>query len=333
MSRWQATRPSASESSGRTDGTATRRAPFGWSRVVNRDLGRLAGVQALVLVIIAALMVGCAPQASPVQGQLVAQKPANRDLILATTTSTQDSGLLDVLVPMFEQKSGYKVRTIAVGTGQALAMAERGVADVLLVHAPEAERKVVESGAAVNRTLVMHNDFVIVGPADDSARVRGTAATTDALKNIAASQTLFVSRGDGSGTHQMERALWQSAGIDPAGRWYQESGSGMGQTLNIAAERKGYALTDRATYLALKKNLTLDIVVEGDARLLNIYHAMQANPARFGKVNADGGKAFVDFLVSPEAQAAIETFGVVKYGQALFVPDAGKSEQQLLATK
>lgn len=264
------------------------------------------------------------------QQQPAAPQPGNPDLILATTTSTQDSGLLDVLVPMFEQKTGYKVKTIAVGTGQALAMGEKGEADVLLVHAPAAEKKVVEKGAAVNRKLVMHNDFILVGPPDDPAKVRGTRTAAEALKKIAAARALFVSRGDDSGTHKKELDLWKVAGVKPEGNWYQQSGSGMGQTLNIAAEKNGYTLTDRATFLATRKNLRLEIVLEGDAPLLNIYHVMQVNPEKFSKVNAEGARAFVEFLTSREGQEAIGRFGADKYGQPLFVADAGKTEEQLL---
>mgnify|MGYP005840363305 CR=1 FL=1 len=250
-----------------------------------------------------------------------------KEVILATTTSTQDSGLLDVLVPMFEAKSGYRVKTIAVGTGQALAMGERGEADVLLVHAPEAEKKVVASGAAVNRRLVMHNDFVVVGPAEDPARIKGVHAA-EAFRRIAVAKALFVSRGDDSGTHKKEKDLWKQVGLQPSGAWYQEAGSGMGQTLNIASEKGGYTLTDRATYLALEKTLRLEIMVEGDTPLLNVYHVMQVNPDRFPRVNAAGGKAFVDFMVSSEAQQAIGRFGADKFGQPLFFPDAGKSEAE-----
>ncbi len=250
-----------------------------------------------------------------------------KEVILATTTSTQDSGLLDVLVPMFEAKSGYRVKTIAVGTGQALAMGERGEADVLLVHAPEVEKKVVASGAMVNRRLVMHNDFVVVGPAEDPARIKGVQPA-EAFRRIAGAKALFVSRGDDSGTHKKEKDLWKQVGLQPSGAWYQEAGSGMGQTLNIASEKGGYTLTDRATYLALKKTLRLEILVEGDTPLLNVYHVMQVNPDRFPRVNAAGGKAFVDFMVSPEAQQAIGRFGADKFGQPLFFPDAGKSEAE-----
>ena len=254
-------------------------------------------------------------------------KPANPELILATTTSTQDSGLLDVLIPMFEKSTGYQVKTIAVGTGQAMAMGQRGEADVLLVHAPDSEVLYVAEGYGINRQLVMHNDFIIVGPSGDPAKTKETKTGADALKKIAEAKALFISRGDNSGTHQLELKLWKTAGIDPKGQsWYQETGQGMGATLNVAAEKNGYVLTDRATYLALKKTLGLDILVESDKGLMNIYHVMQVNPAKFPKVNAEGSKAFVDFMVSKETQATIGQFGVDKFGQPLFFPDAGKPE-------
>lgn len=281
------------------------------------------------LIVAVALLAGCAAQPGSQPGAQTPQ-PANPDLILATTTSTQDSGLLDVLIPMFEQQTGYRVKTIAVGTGQALALGERGEADVLLVHAPEAEKEVVAKGAAINRTLVMHNDFVLVGPPADPAAVEGNPTAAAALAQIAAAAAIFISRGDDSGTHKKELSLWQAAGVQPQGIWYQETGAGMGQTLRVAAEKEGYTLTDRATYLANRHHLGLEIVVEGDAPLLNIYHVMQTNHERFDKVNAAGAAAFVQFLVSEPAQAAIAAFGVDQYGQPLFFPDAGQSEEQLL---
>lgn len=253
-------------------------------------------------------------------------KPQVQDVILATTTSTQDSGLLDVIIPAFEKKTGYKVKTIAVGTGQALAMGEKGEADVLLVHAPDAEKKVVAGGAAINRLMVMHNDFILVGAADDPAHTKGQTVTA-ALSAIDKAQTPFISRGDKSGTHQMEQKLWKQAGITPAGAWYQEAGAGMGQTLAITNEKKGYTLTDRATFLAQKKNLALEIMVEGDAKLLNIYHVMEVNPEKFTKVNNAGAKAFSAFILSSEGQTLISNFGKDKYGQALFFADAGKMEK------
>ncbi|OIQ10252.1 PBP superfamily domain protein [Moorella thermoacetica] len=257
--------------------------------------------------------------------------PVNKNLILATTTSTMDSGLLDVLIPMFEEKSGYIVKPNAVGTGQALAMGDQGNADVLLVHAPADEVKLVQKGTVINRQLVMHNDFIIVGPPSDPAGIRGVKKAADAFKKIAAKQAIFVSRGDDSGTHKKEKDIWKEAGINPQGKWYQEAGAGMGQTLNIASEKGGYTLTDRGTYLALKKNLNLDIMLEGEKTLLNIYHVMQVNPEKFPgmKINSEGAKAFVDFMVAPETQKVIGDFGKDKFGQSLFFPDAGKDENTL----
>jgi tungstate transport system substrate-binding protein len=258
---------------------------------------------------------------------LVAAAPSgSRSVILATTTSTQDSGLLDTLVPMFERQTGYTVKTIAVGTGQALTMGARGEADVVLVHAPKIETTYVERGDLINRRLVMHNDFVIAGPSADPAGARRAKTTVDAMKAIATKEAPFVSRGDNSGTHAKERALWKAAGVTPAGVWYVESGQGMGATLTIASERQAYTLTDRATYLAFKKRVDLAILLEGDAPLLNVYHVLEINVAKHPKINAAGGKAFADFLVSTEAQSAIRTFGVPSYGQPLFFPDAGKAE-------
>jgi tungstate transport system substrate-binding protein len=250
-------------------------------------------------------------------------------VIVSTTTSTQDSGLLDVLVPMFERKTGLTVKTISVGTGQALALAARGEADVTLAHAPGVERKYVEDGKMSNRRLVMYNDFVLVGPAEDPARIGGLPKAVDALKRIAESQSRFVSRGDKSGTHVLEQGLWKQAGIEPRGAWYIESGQGMGQTLGIANDRRAYTLTDRGTYLAFAKRVDLPIVVEKDRPLLNIYSVMEVNPANGPRVNVAGGKAFAEFMLAPETQAVIKAFGVDKYGQPLFVPVAGKKDEDL----
>ena len=251
-------------------------------------------------------------------------------IILATTTSMQDSGLLDVLLPIFEKKMGYFVKTIAVGSGQAMAMGQKGEADVLLVHSPAAEKKFVAEGYGVNRRLIMHNDYIIVGPSEDPGKVRGIKSTPESFKKIASAKALFLSRSDKSGTHVKEMDIWKATGINPEGeKWYQQTGLGMGQTLNIAAEKKGYTLADRGTYLALKKNLGLDILVEGDAILLNIYHFIEVNPARWPKVNGVGAKAFADFMVSKETQDTIKTFGVDKFGSPLFFPDAGKKEEEL----
>lgn len=248
-------------------------------------------------------------------------------VILSTTTSTQDSGLLDVLVPMFEKQSGLTVKTISVGTGQALALAARGEADVTLAHAPALEKKYVEEGKMRNRRLVMYNDFVIIGPEDDPAKIKGMPKAGESLKKIAASGSRFVSRGDKSGTHVLEQGLWKEAGITPAAPWYIESGQGMGATLGIANDRRAYTITDRGTYLAFQKRVSLPILVEKDRPLLNIYSVMEVNPANGPRVNAAGGKAFADFMLVPEVQAVIRTFGVDKYGQALFVPIAGKKDE------
>ncbi len=253
-----------------------------------------------------------------------------KTIILSTTTSTQDSGLLDVLIPIFEKNTGYFVKTIAVGSGQAMAMGEKGEADVLLVHSPAAEKKFVEEGYGVNRRLIMHNDFIIVGPPADPAKIKGIKSASEAFKKIASASALFLSRADKSGTNAKEMDIWKAAGIKPEGeKWYQQTGLGMGQTLSVTAEKKGYTLADRGTYLALKKNLGLDILVEGDAILLNIYHVIEVNPAKWPKVNAAGGKAFADFMVSKETQAIIKTFGVEKFGSPLFFPDAGKRVEEL----
>jgi tungstate transport system substrate-binding protein len=278
------------------------------------------GIRALGVVIIATVfLVG---MAFPVWAA-----PAQKNLILATTTSTQDTGLLDVLIPVFEKKTGYFVKTIAVGSGQAMAMGQKGEADVLLVHSPAAEKKFMAEGSGINRLLVMHNDFVVVGPPADAATIKGSKTSPDAFKKIAAAGALFLSRGDKSGTDSKEKEIWKAAGINLAGqKWYQETGLGMGQTLNVAAEKKGYTLADRGTWLALQKNLGLPILVEGDPILLNIYHVIQVNPAKWPKVNTDGAKAFSDFMVSGDTQGIIKTFGVEKYGAPLFFPDAGKPE-------
>ncbi len=253
-----------------------------------------------------------------------------KTIILSTTTSTQDSGLLDVLIPIFEKNTGYFVKTIAVGSGQAMAMGQKGEADVLLVHSPAAEKKFVAEGYGINRRIIMHNDYIIVGPPGDPAKMKGVKTAAEAFKKIASEKALFLSRGDNSGTHSKEREIWKAAGINPEGeKWYQQTGLGMGQTLNVTAEKKGYTLADRGTYLALKKNLGLDILVEGDAILLNVYHVIEVNPAKWPKVNTAGGKAFADFMVSKETQEVIKTFGVEKFGSPLFFPDAGKKEEEL----
>jgi len=266
----------------------------------------------------------CLAEASPIQAA------PRKDIILATTTSTQDSGLLDVLVPLFEKKTGYFVKTIAVGSGQAMAMGRKGEADVLLVHSPDEEVSFMARGFGVNRRLLMHNDFIIVGPAADRAGIGGVKSAAAAFRKIAAAEALFMSRGDNSGTHAKERTLWKAAGINPGGqRWYQETGLGMGQTLGVASEKRAYTLSDRGTYLALKKRLELGVRVEGDRGLLNIYHVIEVNPEKWPKVNTAGARAFGDFMTAQETQDIIRTFGVDKLGSPLFFPDVGKREEDL----
>ena len=252
------------------------------------------------------------------------------EVILATTTSTYDSGLMDVLEPIFEDQMEYDLKVIPVGTGQALAMGERGDADALLVHAPSSELDLVESGAAINRQLVMHNDFIITGPADDPAGIEGVTSAADAFATIHESEATFISRGDDSGTHKREKEIWEDAGLDPEGQsWYKQSGQGMGATLQIANQKDAYTLSDRGTYLALSDNLELVVLVEGDPVLFNVYHVMQVNPQKFDKVNGPGGAAFVDFITSEEVQDIIKEFGVDKFGRPLFIPDVGKDESEL----
>lgn len=261
-----------------------------------------------------------------------APRPAQPDVILATTTSTQDTGLLDLLVPAFQRASGYRVKTIAVGSGQALELGRRGEADVLLVHAPEEEHGFMAEGRGLARWLVMYNDFVVVGPPDDPARLRGAASAADALQRAAgASQALWVSRGDQSGTHLLERRLWEQAGLTPQGSaWYIESGTGMLATLLIASQKRAYTLADRGTWLAGRSRLDLAIVFEGAPELRNVYHTIPVAPLPGRRVNSEGGWACAQYFISPEAQQLIAGFGRERYGEPLFVPAAGLSEEQVL---
>jgi tungstate transport system substrate-binding protein len=257
--------------------------------------------------------------------------PANPNLILATTTSTQDSGLLDVLVPLFEQQTGYKVQTVAVGSGAAIKMGQEGNADVLLVHSPSAEYTFMSDGWGKDRALIMHNDFIIVGPAADPAQIKGLKPV-DALKAIVAAKAVFVTRGDASGTNTKELALWKSAGVDPtkfAPEVYINTGQGMGATLTITSEKAAYTLTDRATFLANKDKLQLEILVEKDNSLLNVYHVITVNTNKWPKANYDGAMAFLKFMTDPATQDVIGKFGVDKYGQQLFIPDATKTDADL----
>ncbi|WP_345318267.1 substrate-binding domain-containing protein [Candidatus Villigracilis proximus] len=258
------------------------------------------------------------------------EPPANPTLILATTTSTQDSGLLDVLVPMFEEKTGYTVQTVAVGSGEAMKMGEEGNADVLLVHAPASEVTFMEGGFGTDRFLVMHNDFIIVGPAADPAGIKGMTSAKEAFTAIFNAGAQFITRGDDSGTHKKELALWKSAELDPAGKeWYVETGQGMGASMTVASEKGAYILTDRATYLANKDNYQLEILVEGDNKLLNVYHVITVNAEKWTAANYEGALAFANFMIDPETQAVIGEFGLEEFGQPLFYPDADKTDADL----
>jgi tungstate transport system substrate-binding protein len=235
---------------------------------------------------------------------------------LATTTSTDDSGLLDFLLPPFEEREGVKVDRIAVGTGRALALAKRGDADIILVHARAREDAFVAEGWGIDRRDIMWNDFVIAGPAEDPAGIKDATGAADALARIAAAAATFISRGDDSGTHTRELILWEAAGIEPDWTDYKEAGQGMGACLNIADEKRGYVLTDRGTYLAFGRKVDLEVLVEGDPALRNPYGAILVNPEKRPHVNADGARKLLDYLTSPEGQARIAAFRVD--GKALF---------------
>ena len=258
-----------------------------------------------------------------------ARAQQGRDVILATTTSTQDTGLLDSLVPRFERTCGCRVKTIAVGTGRALALAARGEADVALVHAPALEERYVAQGKFVGRHLVMTNDFVVLGPKADPAGLRRARQVEDAFRALAGGKAPFASRADSSGTHLLELSLWKQAGLEPKGPWYLEVGQGMGATLRIASQKEAYTLSDRGTYLAQRSTLDLDVVFQGAPELLNIYHVMLPNPDSFPKVNIPGGRAFAGFLVAPETQAFIGRFGTGRFGEPLFTPAANRREEDL----
>jgi tungstate transport system substrate-binding protein len=273
--------------------------------------------RAVLALVAALLLAGC-----------TAAPSAERSLVLATTTSTQDSGLLDELLPAFTADTGWQVKTVAVGSGQAIELGRRGEADVLLVHSPAAEQEFVAEGAAGQRRLVMHNDFVLLGPAADPAGIRG-AGSVDAVSGVAAAQAVFVSRGDDSGTNAKEDAQWSAAAVTPGGDWYQETGQGMGETLRVASELGGYTLSDRATYLAQRDTLALEVLSEGDPGLLNVYHVIEMTTRAGDRVQPDGAAAFADWIVSAPAQEIIGGIGTAEFGQPLFTPDAGRDPSTL----
>lgn len=282
------------------------------------------GISVLLICAVAMLlMAGCGNGQSAQKAE--EQQPAEPQgtIILATTTSTQDSGLLDYLLPEFKNDTGWEVNTIAVGTGKALQMGVDGEADVLLVHARASEDEFMANGDGTLRYDVMYNDFILVGPAADPAGVKEcNNVIADSLAAIANSQSEFISRGDDSGTHKKELAIWKAAGIEPAGDWYISAGAGMGDVLKMADEKQAYTITDRATYLAMQDSLELEIVCEKDTDMLNPYGVITVNPEKNDQINAEGAKAFADWLVSERGQELIGQFGVEEYGMPLFTPDA-----------
>lgn len=298
-------------------------------------------VLSLMMVFILVIsMIGCTPKTeTPKDSDVSDENPsteapsddeveAKGTIILSTTTSTQDSGLLDFLLPKFKEDTGIEVKTVAVGTGQALENGQNGEADVLLVHAKDSELEFVENGYGTERKDVMYNDFILVGPKDDSLKLKENSATdiTAGLKKISEEKATFVSRGDDSGTHKKELKIWEAADIKPSGEWYVEAGSGMGDVLTMANEKQAYTITDRATYLSMKSDLELDILIEGDENLLNQYGIIPVNPENLGdksdQINQEGAKAFMDWMTSDKGQELIKGYGVEEYGEPLFFPNA-----------
>ncbi len=277
----------------------------------------------LAVAAMAALIGAIAPAA--------AQSANPSELIILTTTTTQDSGILGVLTDAFAKKSGLSVKPIVAGSGDILKQGARGEGDVLLTHSPAAEKTWMADGNGTSRRLVMYNDFVIIGPEADPAKIKGLKASA-ALQRIAETKAPFVSRGDQSGTHVRELAMWKRAAVEPKGQaWYRETGQGQGLTMDVASQFQGYAFTDRGTYLVHAKRIGLPILVENDPALYNIYHVMPVSAAKFPKVNASGGQAFADWLLSSEGQGVIADFGKAQFGRSLFVPAASMREDELLS--
>ncbi len=304
---------------------------------MNKNLKRLSLVLAILLSV---FVVGCSNQSATdtanesnnAEKQIEQNEETeqteeieNSELILSTTTSTENSGLLDAILPSFTETTGYEAKVVAVGTGAALQMGEDGEADVLLVHAKASEEEFVANGHGLERFDVMYNDFVLIGPNEDSLSLTEKAGSdiVKALTIINDSDVTFVSRGDDSGTHKKELSLWEEAEIQPSGDWYVEAGQGMGAVIQMTNELEGYTLTDRATYLSMVDHLDLQVLIEGDSRLFNQYGVIAVNPDKNDKINAEGAETFINWLLSDEAQQLIGEFGADKFGEPLFTPNAG----------
>ncbi|MFZ5353225.1 MAG: substrate-binding domain-containing protein [Bacillota bacterium] len=282
----------------------------------------------MIIVLITASIAGCKTQLNT-EGTEAGKEndkaeTANKTLILSTTTSTQDSGLLDYLLPVFTEDTGIEVKVVAVGTGKAIQMGVDGEADVLLVHAKSSEEEFVKAGHGLERFDVMYNDFVLVGPKVDPSKVGQDRANNikEAFSYIASNKVKFVSRGDDSGTHKKEAAIWKELALEPSGEWYVSAGKGMGEVLQMADEMQAYTIADRATYLSMKDKLDIDIIVEKDKGLYNQYGVIAVNPNKNDKINAEGADMFVKWIISEKAQQLIGEFGKDKYGQSLFIPNA-----------
>jgi len=280
----------------------------------------------LVLVMVLTAFAGCAKEEPAAQPEEEGPAEIIGKIILATTTSTQDSGLLDVILPDFTYKTGYEVDVIAVGSGEAMTMGENGEADVLLVHSPAAEKEFVDAGHSPARYDVMYNDFIILGPNDDPAGIKVAAPDNAqaAFQKIFDDQATFVSRADESGTHKKELSIWTKLGLAPSGDWYIESGKGMGDVITMTNEMLGYTLADRATWLNMSEGTELTIITEGDKDLFNQYGVMVVDPSKNDQINAEGALAFQEWILSAETQEFISEYGVEKYGMALFTPNASK---------
>lgn len=283
----------------------------------------------LLLILMLSLAIsGCSQEAKEPEKEGDSEEPnggevENKEITLATTTSTEDSGLLNFILPDFKDKTGIEVKVVSVGTGQAIQHGEDGEADVLLVHAKASEEKFVEEGHGLERFEVMYNDFIIIGPKDDPAKAKANPKDASAaLKAFKENEITFVSRGDDSGTHKKELQLWANADIEPAGDWYIDAGQGMGATIQMAEEMKGYTMSDRATYLSMSGDIDLEVIVEGDQGLLNQYGVIAVNPDKNDQINAEGAQAFIEWILSAETQELIAEFGKAEYGQSLFVPNA-----------